>query len=242
MSDKEKRDFKIKVTKYPEVPKDATPTAGTGGSSVAAKFAVTTNSVTRQELERWRDVQEELRKISQHPDRMQAYERACRFALALLDENERLKEVNGELQSICICGCPLDAHENYGEDGMGCENPYHECVLISHAAFNIMEEIIRRLKAESVNSFAQCDSCGGLHPKTPNGTCGPCKEIERLKEENKELKWTLKAERDESGSIFELGKRQAAVVEAARNYVNSLHRDDFNALVEALAPLAGGGE
>lgn len=33
--------------------------------------------------------------------------------------------------STCICGCAWSEHENYGEDGISCENESHECLLAS---------------------------------------------------------------------------------------------------------------
>lgn len=57
---------------------------------------------------------------------------------ALVAAVERLTVVATESNAVCACLCPLNEHENYGEDGEGCGNPYHDCVRTSHAVANIL--------------------------------------------------------------------------------------------------------
>lgn len=63
----------------------------------------------------------------------------------LEDEIRRLREELAGERQFCICGCPMDKHENYGEDGFSCDNPNHECVLVCAAA----AEIVDRLREEN---------------------------------------------------------------------------------------------
>jgi hypothetical protein len=59
---------------------------------------------------------------------------AVSLALDLLDAHRELEEKDREIErlmemnSVCICGCPISEHENYGEDGEACDNPDHECL------------------------------------------------------------------------------------------------------------------
>jgi hypothetical protein len=34
-------------------------------------------------------------------------------------------------RAVCLCGCPPDVHENYGEDGESCGNDDHDCIRVS---------------------------------------------------------------------------------------------------------------
>jgi hypothetical protein len=47
----------------------------------------------------------------------------------------RIKDEN----SVCICGCPNEDHENYGEEGEACEHEDHECIRVCHAAAQIAD-------------------------------------------------------------------------------------------------------
>lgn len=50
-----------------------------------------------------------------------------------------------EDSAACICGCPLDEHETYGEDGESCGNETHECFRVSASV------------AETVNNLRQAN-------------------------------------------------------------------------------------
>lgn len=62
-----------------------------------------------------------------------------------LREIRRLREELKAERQFCICGCAMQDHENYGEDGFGCGGPHHECVLVSAAA----AEIAKGLRGEN---------------------------------------------------------------------------------------------
>lgn len=56
----------------------------------------------------------------------------------LVAEVEQLTVIANESNAVCACLCPVNEHENYGEEGESCENPNHECVRTSHAVANIL--------------------------------------------------------------------------------------------------------
>ena len=60
---------------------------------------------------------------------------------------EALKEIADEAFGVCICGCQLSEHENYGEDGEQCENEMHECIRTSKAAYAVVHTLRARLAA-----------------------------------------------------------------------------------------------
>ena len=51
------------------------------------------------------------------------------------EEIERLTKTNDLLDrsldswtEVCVCGCPISEHENYGEEGESCEHEDHQCL------------------------------------------------------------------------------------------------------------------
>jgi hypothetical protein len=60
-------------------------------------------------------------------------------------EIERLREVCAESNAVCICGCPADVHENYGDEGECCENPTHECLRTSKAVYAVIHQLRQQL-------------------------------------------------------------------------------------------------
>jgi hypothetical protein len=64
---------------------------------------------------------------------------------------EEAQAVARESNAACTCGCPLSEHENYGEEGMGCSNPMHECQLCSKAVATevaMLKATVARLERE----------------------------------------------------------------------------------------------
>lgn len=59
----------------------------------------------------------------------------------LLDEIDRLRKVCREAQEVCLCLCPMEDHENYGEDGFSCDDPMHECNLVCVAAASTIDRL-----------------------------------------------------------------------------------------------------
>jgi hypothetical protein len=50
-------------------------------------------------------------------------------------------------RTVCLCGCPLEAHENYGEDGEGCAIDNHACVRLSPRTRDRARVLIAQIKA-----------------------------------------------------------------------------------------------
>jgi NTP pyrophosphatase (non-canonical NTP hydrolase) len=94
---------------------------------------------------------------------------------------ERLKEVAKDSNVVCICGCPMNEHENYGEDGLGCENPHHECIPTSHAVLNIAQDL--RAEVERLRELPPKLALKHWRKRAVKAEA----EVERLKEENKSL-------------------------------------------------------
>ncbi len=66
-----------------------------------------------------------------------------------------LEELANE-RAVCICGCPVDQHENYGEDGESCEVKEHQCLRVCVAVRNLLyAEMRRRRVAEGENKRLQ---------------------------------------------------------------------------------------
>ncbi len=61
-------------------------------------------------------------------------------------EIRRLKAELEDERRFCICGCAMDEHENYGEDGFACDNQCHECVLVCAAAANIASGLMAEVE------------------------------------------------------------------------------------------------
>jgi hypothetical protein len=59
--------------------------------------------------------------------------------------NASLRERLAEDNEVCVCGCPTDEHESYGEDGEGCGNDDHECVRTCIAVRGIVRSLREQL-------------------------------------------------------------------------------------------------
>ncbi len=68
--------------------------------------------------------------------------------LALLEDVARLREENAESNAVCACGCIDDAHDDYGEDGLVCEQSCGaDCVRTSRSVLGMLESL-RHIIAE----------------------------------------------------------------------------------------------
>jgi hypothetical protein len=81
---------------------------------------------------------------------------ATRNALpGLVARIRELEEMVMEDNAVCVCGCPPEAHEDYGEDGESCENDSHGCLRTSEAAASMLEEMreeIARLQKKATEA------------------------------------------------------------------------------------------
>lgn len=99
------------------------------------------------------------------------------LARELLDEIYRLRAQLLEDRERCACGCDIADHENYGEDGEGCDNPAHECLRTSTAivamltALRARMDLLTEQNAVLEESARWCASCGQLMP-THSEDCG----------------------------------------------------------------------
>ena len=64
-------------------------------------------------------------------------------------QQEQLLEVCHESNAVCICGCPVAEHENYGDEGEACEHPEHECLRTSKAVYAVIYTLRAKLAAPS---------------------------------------------------------------------------------------------
>lgn len=87
---------------------------------------------------------------------------------ALVDKADELKAQLVESNEVCVCGCPPDQHENYGEDGEGCEDDSHECVRTCIAVRDMMQAERKQnaaLKAQEKQLRAQAVEIERLNKK-----------------------------------------------------------------------------
>lgn len=90
------------------------------------------------------------------------------------EENYRLREVLRDSNAVCACGCPVDAHENYGEDGECCESDEHECVRTSIAVAGMLDALRRPPQHETLLRMKTC-GCGDIRPEGEFcHICGKC--------------------------------------------------------------------
>lgn len=72
-------------------------------------------------------------------------------------EIERLTARVREDNAVCICGCPPEEHESYGEDGESCENDKHECLracpsiaaTVAHLREQLYEANLRNVRKDA---------------------------------------------------------------------------------------------
>jgi hypothetical protein len=92
---------------------------------------------------------------------------------------EELEAAIGEL-SACTCGCPMEDHENYGEDGYSCEHDDHECLSCYPAVAKMLADLraSNRLAASTARAIAGIE-CAEKKTHGKRVGCGFC-EIEKL--------------------------------------------------------------
>lgn len=79
--------------------------------------------------------------------------------LWLADENARLLATFEEDRAVCICGCPAEEHEDYGEDGESCGNGMHECIRVAPAVLEIVRALRLNLPHDRcICLLAPCES------------------------------------------------------------------------------------
>lgn len=86
-----------------------------------------------------------LRKLVK--DERNNFERAEAWRVEIAKENVKLRKVAEESNAVCVCGCSTEEHENYGEGGMGCGDPYHECIPTCHAVLCIIAKLRKVVEA-----------------------------------------------------------------------------------------------
>ena len=89
------------------------------------------------------------------------------------EEIERLTKTNDLLDrsldswtEVCVCGCPISEHENYGEEGESCEHEDHQCLrtcpaiaemfVVERTARESAEARVRELR-EASKALVWCD-------------------------------------------------------------------------------------
>jgi hypothetical protein len=77
----------------------------------------------------------------------------------LIKANAEVADINAEYlqtlhesNAVCACGCPIEAHENYGEDGMSCPAEGHDCLPTSKAVLSMLERLREDLIDEQTAS------------------------------------------------------------------------------------------
>ena len=63
-------------------------------------------------------------------------------------EIERLKAELAEDRRFCLCGCAIEDHENYGEDGESCGDGDHVCLRTCAAVVSLFKDVEEKQKAE----------------------------------------------------------------------------------------------
>ena len=139
---------------------------------------------------------------AQHRQEIAAKDETIRQQAAQI---EALKEIADEAFGVCICGCQLSEHENYGEDGEQCENEMHECIRTSKAAYAVVHTLRARLAAVE----AERDKAIDENIRLTNA------EIEALRAERDRLKAAMERLRDCDWTIGR-GDRMDAVRDIAR--------------------------
>ena len=101
---------------------------------------------------------------------------------ALLAErpgHDRIGELEAllrECNAVCLCGCPDEEHESYGEDGESCGHDDHECIRVAPAVLAYVNKLRSALLAEQegggvaneklpavVDRFGECLMCGHVN-------------------------------------------------------------------------------
>jgi hypothetical protein len=52
--------------------------------------------------------------------------------------NEGWQRGRADGMTVCACGCPIDRHEDVGEEGEQCANPHHECLRTTPALLALL--------------------------------------------------------------------------------------------------------
>ncbi len=80
------------------------------------------------------------------------------YEAALLDAYVALRAELMTDRAVCICGCPNETHESYGEDGEACEHEDHECLRVPVAVrdmFVALRARVVELKVSMVRHFTE---------------------------------------------------------------------------------------
>lgn len=110
--------------------------------------------------------------------------------LDLEEENERLKAMVADDRRFCLCGCPVEEHENYGEDGESCGDGDHVCLRVPAAvaaAFAeyerlraALEDLLGHAEMTDIHSYTTCTP--GDSDNADRG-CPACLAVKALKGE-----------------------------------------------------------
>jgi len=62
------------------------------------------------------------------------------FWVEIEGEVRSLRQQLAEDRAVCLCGCTPEQHENYGEDGEGCEREDHNCLRVAVAVRDLFHQ------------------------------------------------------------------------------------------------------
>ena len=82
-----------------------------------------------------------------------------------------------------IGGCPIDEHENYGEDGMNCPVEGHECVPTSKAVLSMLGDLRREIVARDAGLRSEI----ALKNATIKGHEAAMREVHGMMKHQREL-------------------------------------------------------
>lgn len=84
---------------------------------------------------------------------------------AVPTRDELLQRVE-EDNAVCICGCPPEDHEDNGEGGESCSDPWHQCIRVCRTA----AELYRQATLTWHTTCARCGRALAINTVT----CGEC--------------------------------------------------------------------
>jgi hypothetical protein len=61
-----------------------------------------------------------------------------------------LRQCVADDRAVCLCGCPADAHESYGEDGESCGCEDHDCLRVCAGAADAVAALRSRALAQGM--------------------------------------------------------------------------------------------
>ena len=119
----------------------------------------------------------------------------------ILDDLENLSEVEAERDamsghlddlSVCICGCPMDEHENVDEGAESCGNDDHECFRVYPAVLQIVTALRADLAAVTAerdtllsqrdHAIRDCEDAEGAHDQAGEQCAAALKRVAELEE------------------------------------------------------------